>query len=134
MNTANYTVAGANSVAISPDGQYLLVFSNNSDSVTVINTTASPVTYASIPGFARPVNAFFTAGNDTAYVINCGPECGSSQPASVTEFDVASKTIVATVPVGGASVGLLSGTTLYVAGSPVPPGTIRRLTPSTSPP
>ncbi len=123
-NTANYTVAGASSVAVTPDGQYLLVFSNNSDSLTVINTAASPVTYASIPGFARPVNAFFTAGSDTAYVINCGPECGSSQPASVTEFNVASQTIVATVPVGGASVGLLSGTTLYVAGSPVPPGTI----------
>lgn len=121
-NTANYTVSGANSVAITPDGQYLLVFSNNSDSVTVLNLAASPVTYASIPGFARPVNAFFTAGSDTAYVINCGPECNSSGPASVTEFDVASHTIVATVPVGGASVGLLNGTTLYVAGSPVPTG------------
>jgi len=123
MNTANYTVAGANSVAISPSGQYLLVFSNNSDSLTVIDTTASPVTYASITGFARPVNAFFTAGSNIAYVLNCGPECGSSSPASVTEFNVASHTIVATVPVGGASVGLLNGTTLYVAGSPVPPGT-----------
>ncbi len=30
---------------------------------------------------------------------------------------------MATVPVGGASVGLLNSTTLYVAGSPVPPGT-----------
>jgi len=120
---ANYTVSGANSVAITPDGQYLLVFSNNSDAVTVIDTTASPVTYTSIPGFARPVNAFFTAGSDTAYVINCGQECGSTVPASVTELNVASHTIVATVPVGGASVGLLSGTTLYVAGSPVPPGT-----------
>jgi YVTN family beta-propeller protein len=123
-NVANYTVPAANSVAVTPDGQYLLVFSNNSDSVTVVNTTASPVTYASIPGFARPVNAFFAAGSDTAYVINCGQECGSTTPASVTEFDVASQTIVATVPVGGASVGLLSGTTLYVAGSPpVPAGT-----------
>ena len=122
-NTANYPVAAANSVAITPDGQYLLVFSNNSDSVTVINLTASPATSASIPGFARPVNAFFTAGSDIAYVLNCGPECGSSGLASVTEFNVASQTIVATVPVGGASVGLLNGTTLYVAGSPVPPGT-----------
>ena len=33
------------------------------------------------------------------------------------------RTITSTVPVGGASVGFLNGTTLYVAGSPVPPGT-----------
>ncbi len=122
-NTTNYTVAGANSVAISPNGQYLLVFSNNSDSVSVIDTTVTPTTYVSIPGFARPVNAFFTSDSNTAYVINCGPECGSSGPASVAELDITTQTIAATVPVGGASVGLLNGTTLYVAGSPVPPGT-----------
>jgi len=123
-NTANYPVTAANSVAISPNGQFLLVFSNNSDSVVVVDTTASPVTYTTIPGFARPVNAFFTSNsNTTAYVINCGPECGSSGPASVAELDISSHSIVKTVPVGGASVGFLNGTTLYVAGSPVPPGT-----------
>jgi hypothetical protein len=56
-------------------------------------------------------------------VLNCGPECGSSNPASVASFDIPSQTITNTVPVGGASVGLVNGTTLYVAGSPVPPGT-----------
>ncbi len=122
-NPVNYTVAGASSVAISPSGDYLLVFSRNSDSVTVINTTTSTVTYVTIPGFARPVNAFFLTADDIAYVINCGPECGSSGPASVSELNIPSATITATVPVGGASVGLLNGTTLYVAGSPVPPGT-----------
>ena len=76
-----------------------------------------------VPGFARPVNAFFSSDSNTAYVINCGLECGSSNPASVTSFDIPSQTIKATVPVGGASVGFLNGTTLYVAGSPVPPGT-----------
>jgi hypothetical protein len=123
QNTANYTVPGASSVAISPSGQYLLVFSNNSDSITLIDTTASPVTYTAIPGFARPVNAFFNGDSNTAYVINCGPECGSSNPASVAQLNISSQAIVATVPVGGASVGLLNSTTLYVAGSPVPPGT-----------
>jgi hypothetical protein len=120
---ANYAVAGASSLAVSPSGQYLLVFSNNSDSLTIVDTMASPVTYVSIPGFARPVNAFFAADSNTAYVINCGQECGSTVAASVAQFNIPSQTIVATVPVGGASVGLLNGTTLYVAGSPVPPGT-----------
>jgi hypothetical protein len=124
-NTANYPVTAANSVAVSPNGQFLLVFSNNSDSVVVIDTTASPVTYTTVTGFARPVNAFFSSGNSTtAYVINCGPECGSSGPASVAQLDISSHSIVKTVSVGGASVGFLNGTTLYVAGSPVPPGTM----------
>jgi hypothetical protein len=120
---ANYTVPAARYVALSPNGQFLLVFSDNSDAVTLINPTASTITYVSIPGFARPVNAFFSGDSNTAYVLNCGPECGSSGPASVAQLNIPSQTITATVPVGGASVGLLNGTTLYVAGSPVPPGT-----------
>jgi hypothetical protein len=76
-----------------------------------------------VPGFARPINAFFSSDSNTAYVLNCGPECGSSEPASVARFDIPSKTITASVPVGGASVGLMNGNTLYLAGSPVPPGT-----------
>lgn len=124
VNPTNYTVAAARYVAISPSGQYLLVFSDNSDSLTLIDTTASTVQYVSVPGFARPVNAFFGSDSNTAYVLNCGPECGSSGPASVARLDIPSRTITATVPVGGASVGLLDGTTLYVAGSPVPPGTM----------
>lgn len=122
-NTANYPVVAASSVAVSPNGNYLLVFSNNSDALTVLNLSASPVTYKSVSGLARPVNAFFSGDGNTAYVINCGPECGSSNPASVMQLNIPSLTIQATVPVGGASVGLLNGTTLYVAGSPVPPGT-----------
>ena len=69
------------------------------------------------------MNAFFSSDGNTAYVLNCGPECGSTDISSVAAFTVASQTITSTVPVGGASVGYLNGTTLYVAGSPVPPGT-----------
>ncbi|HUI84726.1 MAG TPA: hypothetical protein VL240_10905 [Candidatus Binatia bacterium] len=121
--TAAYAVPSARYIALSPNGQFLLVFADNSDSVFLINLNASTVTPVEIPGFARPINAFFSSDNNTAYVLNCGPECGSSGPASVASLDIPSQTITATVPVGGASVGLLNGTTLYVAGSPVPPGT-----------
>lgn len=122
-NTANYDIPAVRYIAVSPNGQYLLAFSDNSDSVTLLNLTASTVTPVTIPGFAAPINAFFSGDGNTAYVLNCGPECGSSNPASVMQFDIPSQTITATVPVGGASVGLLNGSTLYVAGSPVPPGT-----------
>ena len=121
--SAQYPVPSARYVAITPNGNTLFVFADNSDSVFLINVTASAPTVTEVPGFARPVNAFFSSDSNTAYVINCGPECGSSNPASVSSFDIPSQTIKATVPVGGASVGLLNGTTLYVAGSPVPPGT-----------
>lgn len=121
--SANYPVPSARYIALSPNGQYLLAFADNSDSVFLINLTATTVTPVEVPGFARPVNAFFSSDSNTAYVLNCGPECGSSNPASVASFDIPSQTITKTVAVGGASVGLMNGTTLYVAGSPVPPGT-----------
>jgi len=121
--TAVYPVPSVRYVALSPSGQYLLGFASNSDSLFLIDLNASSITTVEVPGFARPINAFFSSDSNTAYVLNCGPECGASGPASVSKFDIPSQTITATVPVGGASVGLLNGTTLYVAGSPVPPGT-----------
>lgn len=121
--TATYPVPSASGIALSPDGNTLLVFAQNSDSLYLINLSASSPSPVAIPGFARPINAFFSSDGTTAYVLNCGPECGSSGAASVSAFNIGSQTITATVPVGGASVGLLNGTTLYVAGSPVPPGT-----------
>jgi hypothetical protein len=121
--STSYAVPSARYLAVSPNADYLLVFADNSDSVFLINLAASPVTTVEVPGFARPVNAFFSSDGNTAYVLNCGPECGSANPASVMSFNIPSQTITNTVPVGGASVGYVNGTTLYVAGSPVPPGT-----------
>ncbi len=122
-DVTNYAVASARYIALSPNGQFLLVFSDNSDSLVLIDLNASTTTYVGIPGFARPINAFFGGDSNTAYVLNCGPECGSSGAASVARLDIPSRTITASVTVGGASVGMLNGSTLYVAGSPVPPGT-----------
>jgi hypothetical protein len=121
--TATYGVPSARYIALSPSGQYLLVFADDSDSVFLIDLKATTVTPVEIPGFARPVNAFFSSDSNTAYVINCGVECGSTSGASVAQLDIPSQTIKATVPVGGASVGFLNGGTLYVAGNPGPAGT-----------
>ncbi len=126
--TATYPVASARYIALSPSGQFLLVFADDSDSVFLIDLTATTVTPMEIPGFARPVNAFFSSDSNTAYVINCGVECGSTSGASVAQLDIPSQTIKATVPVGGASVGLLNGGTLYVAGNPGPAGTYDAIT------
>jgi WD40 repeat protein len=116
--TTTYDVPSVSTVALSPSGQYLLGFAGNSDSVFLLDLKANTIAVVEIPGFARPVNAFFGSDSNTAYVINCGPECGSSAgPPSVTQLDIPSQTIKATVTVGGASVGYLNGTTLYVAGT-----------------
>ena len=117
--TNGYPVPSARYAAISPDGKTLLVFANNADTMWLINLSATAPTAVAISGFARPVNAFFSTDSNTAYVLNCGPECGSSAgPPSVMSFDVPSQTIKSTVAVGGASVGVLKNTTLYVAGYP----------------
>ena len=103
-------------VALNPAGTMMLAFADNSDNVWVINLAASTITPVAITGFSRPVNAFFSSDGNTAYVLNCGNQCGGSQPPSVAQLNMTSQTINGVVPVGGASVGLLNGTTLYVAG------------------
>jgi hypothetical protein len=82
--------------------------------------------------FDRPVKAVFSADGGTAYVLNCGPECGGTS-SSVTPLPVApliyligqqsgslpthsalaSNTI--SIP-GGASNALVNSSTLYVVG------------------
>lgn len=127
-------VPSAQTVVASSDGSQLLVFSNDSDSLTVLNPlnavppvdlsclpgSLNPSVCASVPGFSRPVNAI--VNGSTAYVLNCGFECGGTQQASVAVFDLASLTITNTIPVNGATIAYLSGSTLYVAGLGTPTG------------
>ena len=56
------------------------MFSDNSDTVTVITTiligtATDPRSY--ITGFDRPVWGIFTS-NATAYILNCGAQCGGT--------------------------------------------------------
>jgi len=120
-------VNNAQTVISANGGGQLLVFSNDSDSVTVLSPGAAvpPVDMscltnppnavcAVVPGFDRPVFAIVNGG--TAYILNCGPQCGGVQ-SSVAVFDLASLTITSTIPVDAATMALLSGNTLYVAGT-----------------
>lgn len=84
-----------------------------------------------VPGtFDRPIAAYFSNDGNTAYILNCGPECGGSTasvsflqtgPLYVNDIPTTPvpppSPVVSNVPVpGGATVGLSDGTTLYVAG------------------
>src|ERR1039457_6613878 len=135
-------VSNAQTVVADSTGIQLLVFSNDSDSVTVLtpgiavppvdNSCLSGVNNAvctTVPGFDRPVNAIVSG--TTAYILDCGAECGgglggpvqcqnAGAPNSpcVVVLDLGTLTITNAIPVGGATWALLSGTTLYVAGTP----------------
>ena len=112
-------VPGAHFVVCAPDGNHVLVFSDNSDTVTVISisligTATDPRSY--ITGFDRPVWGIFTS-NSTAYVMDCGAQCGG-KAAGVSLLNLGASAAVSTTPVSAATYGLLGGSTLYVAGTP----------------
>ena len=106
----------ARRLVLGPSGAKLLVFSDNSDSVTVIDTATKAITV--VPGFDRPVWGVFSSDSSKAYIMNCGPECGGTT-ASVAELNDLGgvPALGTTTPVSAATVGLLDGTNLYVAGT-----------------
>lgn len=125
--TAQLAVPAVRYLSISNSGSRILAFSDNSDSLAVITPsnigTVDPVV-TFVGGFYRPVAAFFASDDNTAYVVNCGHECGGTPiggvEASVQTLDLTTNTPGAAVPVAAASVAMVNGTTMYLAGTPVP--------------
>lgn len=116
--TSSIGVPGVQTVVANSNGTVVMAFSPDRDVMTVVIpaniNTSNPITVA-IQGFDRPVSA--VVNGSIAYVLNCGAECGGVQ-ASVQAFDLNALALIGpAVPVDGATVGLLSGTTLYVAGN-----------------
>lgn len=126
-------VTNAQTVIAGPataSGSELIVFSNDSDSITILNPgNAFPPVDTScfnnppnaavctvVPGFDRPVYGIVNPTTNTAYILNCGPQCGGTQ-ASVMTLDLSTLLITNMIPVDAAYTALLSGNTLYVAGT-----------------
>lgn len=100
-------------------------------------TDSTGNSYGAPLSFDRPIKAVFSEDGGTAYILNCGPECGGTT-ASVSLMPVApmifltgqqSGTLpvtgtITTIPVpGGASNALVTGSTMYVVGQqPLPDG------------
>jgi hypothetical protein len=116
---AELDVPAVRYLALGHSGNRLLAFSDNSNSVAVISFGTGNPTVTLVGGFDRPVTAFFSGDDNTAYVVNCGAECGGNQ-ASVRTLDLTTNTPVGVVDVPVASVAVVDGTTMYVAGTPVP--------------
>jgi len=117
-------------LAFSDDPQNLVGSTNgvpNANSFFMINTSGNAVTAITLPAGSQPYTAVFdpTDTNDTtAFILNCGTECGGSVPPNVVKVNFSNPTspvFSATVPVCGATVGLVSGSSLFVAGTPVNP-------------
>lgn len=95
------------------------------------NSYGAPLT------FDRPVKAVFSGDGGTAYVLNCGPECGgtassvSMLPVSSMIFPIGQESGTlptqaalnsSTIPVpGGASNALVSSSTMYIVGQQLMP-------------
>lgn len=110
-------VPNARYLAMDHGNKTILAFDDNSNTPYLIDLTAtSPAAVPLVGPYSRPIAAYFTTDDSKAYVLSCGPECGGTQ-AQVTELTIATGA-TRTVAVPAATVGVLNGATLYVAGAP----------------
>lgn len=121
---ATIPIPHAHYIVMSHGGDRVLAMGESSDTVTVIapsliGTGNDPLT--PVCCFDHPVGGIFSSDDSTAYIFACGPECGGIA-AGIAVMDMNTNTVVTTIPVDGATAGLLSGSTLYVAGTPAAPG------------
>ncbi|MGH9644760.1 MAG: hypothetical protein ACRD3Q_20340, partial [Terriglobales bacterium] len=95
--------------------------------ITPSDVGVTPCPAIPVPGFDRPVQAYFNPDDSTAYIVNCGPECGGTQAtASIQPFDLTScdpnlqtcGAPGAPVSVPAATEALVIGSTMYLAGTP----------------
>lgn len=131
VNTA-IRIPNARRLVMSPGGSKLLVFPDpqtqtppNASTFFVVDTASNAVqTITNAANLDQPFTAVFGSSDTQAFILNCGAECGgSSTGASVVSVDFTggAQNFGTLVPVKGATVGLLNGTNLYVAGSAAAP-------------
>jgi hypothetical protein len=119
--SATLPIAGARYLAQTHNGNRILVLGSRPDTVTVltpssVGTSTDPRFDVQSSLFDHPVWAVFSSDDSTAYILNCGPECGGTS-ASITLLDINSNLPGPSIPVDAGTIGLISGNTLYVAGT-----------------
>jgi hypothetical protein len=119
--SATLPIPGARFLAQSHDGTRIVALGSRPDTVTVltpssVGTSSDPRLDVQSPLFDHPVWAVFSSDDSTAYILNCGPECGGTT-ASITLLNINSNLPGPTIPVDAGTIGLLAGNTLYVAGT-----------------
>jgi hypothetical protein len=133
----NISVLSAARLVMSPNGSKLLVFSDDTPTTfAVVDTASFNVVTFTATGLDHPYTGIFNGSETKAFILSCGAECGgAANGAGVMEVDFSSVTFnpppgaqpVTLTPaagptapgaITGATVGFLSGSTLFVAGTP----------------
>lgn len=111
-------IPGAHRLVLSHNNSKLLVFSDDLDSFTVVNTADNSLQTVSGAGLDRPTFGVFSSDDSKVFILNCGPECAGKQ-ASVTPVDLTTTppAVGQSVPVDAATIGVSDATSLYVAGT-----------------
>jgi len=119
-------------MVMSPNGTKLLVFPDpqaqappNTNAFFVIDVASKGLAIVKSPNLDQPITAVFASSETQAFVLNCGAECGGTA-AGVVSVDFSGVfnspqvpgTVSAPLAVPAATVGLLNGTNLFVAGTP----------------
>jgi hypothetical protein len=144
-NGFGLNIPSVSRLVVSPTGTKVLAFVDNpqtlvdvpQNSLFIIDVASSSVTPVSRAGSCspnpvptlpalcdQPYTAVFNNSETNAFILNCGAECGGTT-ASVVDLDFSGSTPTfgTPIPVAGATVGLLNGSNLFVAGSsPSTPG------------
>ena len=123
--TAVIPVPGAHYLVPSPSGNQILVFSDNSNSVTLLfpallgtgsqTNTQTPCSGAAGRGLRRQrfrpagMGRFQQQTDQSAYIFNCGLECGGTSNASIAPLNMSAQTLGTPIPL--VSGGLIGGAT-----------------------
>jgi DNA-binding beta-propeller fold protein YncE len=112
------TVPEAHRLVLSHNNAKLLVFSDDLNTFTVVNTADNSMQTVSGTGLDRPTFAVFSADDTKAYVLNCGPECGGTTASvSVVDMSATPPAVGQTTALDGATVAISDGTNLFIAGT-----------------
>jgi hypothetical protein len=99
----------------------ILVFSDDTNVMNVIDTATNTLTAVSDPGgvLSRPVFGIFSNDDSKAFIVSCGPECGGAPgTANVAVLNMATLTVSAGTPVSAGTIALLDTSgNLFVAGT-----------------
>jgi YVTN family beta-propeller protein len=120
-------IGNARRLVMSPKGTKLLVFPDpqgqiapNTSTFFVVDTASSAVQVVTdATHLDQPFTAVFNGGETQAFILNCGAECGGTAASVVlADFTNPTATFSGNILVPGATVGLINGSNLYVAGTP----------------
>ncbi len=117
--SGNVAVAGVQRIVMGPQGTTVLAFNDTlAINFTVILSTGA-VQLGNL-ALDHPANGIFNTDDNHFAVFDCGPECSGTQAgiASVALNTPGGPFISTPLALSGATIGLLSGTSIFVAGTP----------------